>query len=576
MTPEDPELDALLESVASHARIDWDDAEARAASREDRSRLRGLRDVARVAEFHRTLQHSVAPGPGRREVEAWGDLLLLERVGSGTSGDVYRAWDPALQREVALKLLHPRGPGVRDADLWLEEARALARVRDPHVVSVFGAAEHQGRAGLWMEFLRGPTLEQVLADRGPLPADAVARLGAQLGRALGAVHAAGALHRDLKPANVILEPDGRAVLTDFGLGRRRSSDRDPDPFSGSPMFMSPQRLAGAQAKATDDLYALGVTLRWALVGAPPYRAGTVEELRAAGTAGPARSLSAERPEAPAALVAAIDRAMQPDPAARFPNASALAAAFEAAGGVTRPRNAPARRVGPGLWVATVLAVAALAGWIAVARLPRRETPRPAVVAPAPAPGAYDVSASFLRRGRDRDARLDSGDRVAPGDRVSLEFYATRPVWLYVLDADERGECYLLFPQPLFDRRNPLPEDSTIVLPGTRSGQEYAWTVTSRGGREHLLVVASPEPMAELEAELSHLPAPVPGHPVSYARVTASTMERLRGMGGVSEVPPRPSRSGPAEIFEHIRSLAGAEQGVRGTWVRQIILENPLR
>ena len=129
---------------------------------------------------------------------------------------------------------------------------------------------------------------------------------------------------------------------------------------------------------------------------------------------------------------------------------------------------------------------------------------------------------------------------------------------------------------MFDRGNPVPGDSTILLPGTRGGRENAWTVTSRGGREHLMVVADPAPVAELEAELARLPAPVPNAPIRYARVGEATMERLRGMGGVSEVPAPGPRPDATRAFERIRALAGREQGVRGTWVRQVVLENPLR
>lgn len=565
MSLEEPELEALLDSVANHGRVDWEDIEARANTPEDRSRIRELRDVARLADFHRSLRRGAAPA-GRREVEAWGDLLLLEPVGSGTSGDVFRAWDPTLQREVALKLL--RGPEGEN-ESWLEEARALARVREPHVLTVHGAAVHEGRAGLWMEFLRGPTLEETIETRGPLSPAEVTRIGAQLARALSAVHAAGALHRDLKPGNVVLEADGRAVLTDFGLGRRSSLEWDARPFSGTPLFMSPQRLAGAPAKATDDLYALGITLRWVLTGAPPFSAASIKELRAAVAAGPVRRLRDERPDAPAALVAAIDRAMHVDSSVRYQEASALAAALEAVG-------ARRARVLPGttrLRLAAVMALVAVVAWLAWSRMGARPSPpTPEALASAP----FDIHAAFLLRGPDGDRRLESGDRVAPGDRVSLEIRASRPVWVYVLDADERGECYLLFPQPLFDHRNPLPRDSSILLPGGSIGREVAWTVTSRGGREHLLVVASPEPVAELESELSRLRAPVPGRPIAYAPVAEGTVARLRGMGGVYEAPRAASPSGPTETFERIRLLAGADRGVRGTWVRQVVLENPLR
>src|SRR5207244_13181530 len=119
-----------------------DRAELAAPDEDARARVRALREVARVADFHRSLQRAGEAAMPER----WGPLLLLERVGSGTSADVFRAWDPALQREVALKLLRASPPSPS----WLEEARALARVRDPHVVGVHGVAVHDGRAGLWM------------------------------------------------------------------------------------------------------------------------------------------------------------------------------------------------------------------------------------------------------------------------------------------------------------------------------------------------------------------------------------------------------------------------------------------
>jgi serine/threonine protein kinase len=498
--------------------------------------------------------------------------MLLERIASGGGSEVYRAWDPALQREVALKLLSPaEGRPGSDAE-WLEEARTLARVRDPQVVTVFGAGQHDGRAGLWMEFLRGPTLEHEIARLGRLPPAQVAGLGVQIGGALEAAHAAGVIHRDVKPSNIVLESGGRALLTDFGLGRRAAGQRDARPYSGTPLFMSPQRLAGAAAKPADDLYALGVTLRWALTGSPPFPAESLEQLRVAATRGPERALHEERPEAPAALRNAIERAMSPDPATRFAAAPALIAAFATASEERPPRRSLRAIM---LWMATALGFVAIS-WTVLGRSPRRPAPAaPSARAPAAA-NAYDVSASFLRRGPSGAAHLDSGDRVAPGDRISLEFRSTQRMWVYVIDADERGESYLLFPQPLFDRHNPLPADSTLVLPGTRLGRENAWTVTSRGGREHLLVVANPEPVAELEAEVSRLPAPVPNAPVHDPRIGANTIERLRGMGGVTEVPSPGPASDPSGLLEHIRSLAGREQGVHGTWVRQVVLENPLR
>jgi len=501
----------------------------------------------------------------------WGALVLLERVGSGATGEVWRAWDPQLQRDVALKLLHVSGEaGSDDGGRLLAEARALSKLRHPGVVVVHGIAEHDGRAGLWMECLEGRTLADEIERRGALPAAEVARIGEALARALEAVHAAGIVHRDLKPANVMLQRDGRVVLTDFGLGQRRAvTNPEVERASGTPMFMSPSLLAGGPATPRSDLYALGVTLRFALTGHAPFRARTLSELEREARSGPELALRVERPDAPPALVDTVDRAMAPDSARGFSSADALARAL---GDAAVPRARSLWR-GPALAAALlgVLAVAFL-GPSLIARFSRR-APSPPAAAAAIRP--YDVEATLVRRTAGGYQRLAAGDRLVPGDRLSLEFHATRPAWVYVLNQDERGESYLLYPQPLFDLGNPLAAETTWVLPGPIGGRENAWTVTSRGGREHFLVVASPTPVAEIEAELSRLPKASAGHPVRYAAIPPATLERLRGVGGVTPLPEEPAARGAA-AFERFAGLAGRETGVRGIWVRHVTLENPLR
>jgi len=586
------DLDALAGSVSDDRPIDWDGAESGASSPAEQARIRALRDVSRIADFNRELQRSAGGEAGAAALTAtedaprWGDLLLLEPIGSGTSGEVWRAWEPRLQREVALKLLARRAADASatpatlaapaDSAALLDEARALARVRHPSVVTVYGAGEHGGKPGLWMEFLRGETLAKSIERRGPLPPAEVARIGRDLASALAAVHAAGLVHRDLKPANVVLESGGRVVLTDFGLGQRRFL---PDPgrvrIPGTPMFMSPERLEGQAATPRSDLYALGATLWSALAGRSPFSARTLAELETEARTGPSTPLRSARPDAPAALVQAIERAMSPDPNARFASAEQLAAALEPLAAGKPARNGPTQAT-------LVFAAVLLAAGALVVLMPRflsrhANSPPPpgfATVAPAAAT-AYDVEATLVSRTKGAYRRLAPGDRVAPGDRLSLEFRATRRAWVYVLNEDERGQSFLLFPQPLFDRSNPLAADSLVVLPGTVGGRENAWTVTSRGGREHFLVVASPQPVPEIEAELSKLPAAQPGRPIEYAAVAPPTLERLRGVGGVSPLPSDlpPQRAGAFERFEE---LAGRETGVRGVWVRQLTLENPLR
>jgi TolB-like protein/Tfp pilus assembly protein PilF len=153
----------------------------------------------------------------------------------------------------------------------------------------------------------------------------VIRLGIKLCDALDALDHAGIVHRDIKPSNIILESGGRAALTDFGLGSRRRlfETASPRDGSGTPLFMAPSLLEGGPATPRTDLYALGVTLRWALTGRPPFEARTIEELRVEAVRGPASSLARERPDAPAALVRAIEKAMDGSPGAQLYTAAGL-------------------------------------------------------------------------------------------------------------------------------------------------------------------------------------------------------------------------------------------------------------
>ncbi len=371
MSADDP-IDKVTGSISDGDPVDWTLAES--GDEADRARVEALRDVERIAEVHRVLHRSPAQAVSGREDRAasrgpagtatWGDLTLLELARAGASGEVWRAWDGWLQREVALKFLQvarSSAPGGVSDSALLEEARALARVRHPGVVAVHGIAEHDGRVGMWMEFLEGSTLAAEIERRGALPPREVARLGLELCRALEAVESAGVVHRDIKPANIMLEATGRVVLTDFGLGRRWEFADPAWRASGTPIFMSPGGLAGEPATPRTDIYALGVTLRWALTGRPPFASRTFEELRVEAKRGPANSLATERPDAPPALIAAIDRAMAPNSEARFAGAAPMASALESVLEEMEPRKPrnPWKAIAVAAVVTFVVGIAAL-------------------------------------------------------------------------------------------------------------------------------------------------------------------------------------------------------------------------
>ena len=201
---------------------------------------------------------------GSAGVKTWGDFQLLQRIGQGGFGEVYRAWDPVLEREIALKLLLPRGlnPGEEYASI-VAEARAIARVRHPNIVSVYGVDRRDGRVGFWSDFVRGQTLSALVATQGPLDAKSAAQIGISLCDALAAVHAVGLLHRDIKAGNAMRDENGRILLMDFGLSQDL---REAGDFAGTPGYIAPEIRAGRSATVQSDLYALGVLLRFLTTG----------------------------------------------------------------------------------------------------------------------------------------------------------------------------------------------------------------------------------------------------------------------------------------------------------------------
>ena len=320
MRGEDRALADVASSVADGAQVDWDAADVQVPAG-DRRLIRHLRLVENISRFYRTLPDEDATVPeGRYEtpsVDRWGPLVLLERIGQGTTGEVYRAWDSQLHRDVALKLLHQVHRTRGDArERVLEEARRLARIRHEHVVSVYGAEEHEGRVGLWMELVRGESLEQRVRAKGPLSAAEAAQIGEQLCAALSAVHAAGLVHRDVKAQNVILEISGRTVLMDFGTGEELRQSAGSNRLVGTPLYLAPEIFTGEPATVQSDIYSVGVLLFYLVTGEFPVKASSMQELARAHSQ-EKRRLRDVRPNLPEAFEASVERALQRDPARRF-------------------------------------------------------------------------------------------------------------------------------------------------------------------------------------------------------------------------------------------------------------------
>ena len=308
-------LPDLAGAILDDATVDWDVADSSAAP-DDRPIVRRLKTIAAIARAYRADMPDI-----------WGPLHLLEPIGRGAYGDVYRAWDSRLDREVALKLLPAdRGLSNELATSIIEEGRLLARVRHPNVVTVYGAERIGDQVGLWMEYIDGRTLHQlVVDDRRHFPPREVAAIGQALCGAVAAVHAAGLLHRDIKAQNVMMGRDGRVALMDFGAGRDRSATSDAD-LTGTPLYLAPEVLTGAGSpSAQSDIYGTGVLLFFLLTGTYPVTGTDIASVRSAHERGERRSLKDLAPSAPRWLARAVERAIDPDPARRYASAEGLSA-----------------------------------------------------------------------------------------------------------------------------------------------------------------------------------------------------------------------------------------------------------
>ncbi len=361
MDDEDRPLDEFAGAVLDGQAVDWAVAEASAAGT-DREALQQLKVLAGIAELHRSLARDPLVSDSctipEEKLEHWGRLEILERIGRGSFGEVYRARDPKLDREVAVKLLHG-GKEQPEGATVLREARLLARVRHPNVVTVYDADEIEGRVGLWMEFIHGRNLEQVLGERGKFDDREVTRIGIEVCRALSAVHDAGLLHRDIKAQNLMQTGDGRLVLMDFGTGRELEETPGSSlDAAGTPLYLAPEIFQGAQATVRTDIYSTGVLLFHLLTGAYPVRGATVKEVAEAHARGERLDLAEGAPAAKKALAAVIGRAIEHDSPKRFESARGMLAALENLQRRTeKPRRAALIAAGFGLAILVVGAVA---------------------------------------------------------------------------------------------------------------------------------------------------------------------------------------------------------------------------
>ena len=257
-----------------------------------------------------------------------GRYRLAGPLASGGMGQVWSAFDEVLDRRVAIKVMHPQTAAQQVlVARFREEARIAADLTHPGIVDVFGQGEHEGLAYLVMELVDGPTLAEVVAERGALPARQVSQVLYALARALEHAHAAGVIHRDLKPSNVVLAPGGAVKLMDFGIAKSLDgpSHTGIGEVLGTTYYISPEQALGEPVTSATDLYSLGVVGHELLTGAKPFDRGTPIATALAQVEEPPPPLPADLP---ADLTAVVLRCLAKQPGER-PTAGEVVAALSA-------------------------------------------------------------------------------------------------------------------------------------------------------------------------------------------------------------------------------------------------------
>ena len=341
MISDENPLDNVLDKLADGDPIDWDAAAGRVSTPAGADLLRQLRILEALRDTHRsttlvgsdsaepsprvppgsTVAHDTPDGRGRR----WGRYRLVRHIGEGSYGAVYLAHDDELDRDLAIKLLHPKLAARADLMKRVKaEGRALARVHHTHVVAVYDVEEHEQQLGLCMEYVHGRTLADIVRSDGPMNAGEALVVGQAVCRGLAAVHAARVVHRDVKARNVVRERAGRIVLMDLGAGLDRARPDDSSSGNvGTPVYMAPELFEGESATRQSDIYSFGVLMYFLVTGEYPVTGGSVEDIKRAHRAGRCTKLHERRLDLPEGFLRVVERATAADPKLRYESAGAL-------------------------------------------------------------------------------------------------------------------------------------------------------------------------------------------------------------------------------------------------------------
>jgi beta-lactam-binding protein with PASTA domain/predicted Ser/Thr protein kinase len=365
---------------------------------------------------------------------------VLRRIGSGGMADVWLAEDSHLQRQVALKVLHRRYLQDQEfVERFQHEAEHAAGLQHPNVVAVYDRGSDGDVNYIAMRYVEGPTLKELI-DRGLTPPQAVA-LVRQVLEAARFAHRNGIVHRDLKPQNVIVDDEGKAVVTDFGIARAGVSDiTQAGSVMGTPHYLSPEQAQGHDVTSVSDLYSIGVILYEALTGRVPFEGESAVAVAMKQVSQTPQRPSSINPQVSPALDAVVMRALEKDPGARFQSADAFVAALDAAikdPGVSRntatmaplpPVVAVPEEEGPeedrkrNWWLWALLAAAIVVGILAGLALTRDTTTKVPNVTGIP----LNVAVNLLQQDGFSVGEVIRVERQAPANEVLEQEPAASP------------------------------------------------------------------------------------------------------------------------------------------------------
>jgi tRNA A-37 threonylcarbamoyl transferase component Bud32 len=264
-------------------------------------------------------------------IQLSGRYRLDAQIGAGGMSTVYRAFDVNLERQVAIKLLHREMSADSDQlERFRREARAVAQLSHPHIVGVIDAGEDAGRPYIVFEYVEGETLKQRINELGRLPVDESVAYAIEIARALGCAHGHGIVHRDVKPQNVLIDEEGSAKVTDFGIARSLKDDglTADGRVLGTTDYVSPEQALGHDVNGQSDIYSLGIVLFEMLTGEVPFHGENQISVAMKHVREDLPDIQVRRPEVSATLAAVLDRMTDKDLAHRYVDVPSLIADLE--------------------------------------------------------------------------------------------------------------------------------------------------------------------------------------------------------------------------------------------------------